>query len=351
MNFFEGKRVFLTGHTGFKGAWLSVMLNQLGANVYGYSLPPEDNSLFIEAGIHQFVDGQFSDIMDRSELHASLVRFQPEIIIHMAAQPLVSEGYKAPVETIETNVVGTAMLLDIARSLSNLETILVVTSDKCYENKDQSHAFVEEDRLGGKDPYSASKAMQELVVATYQSSFFSDNTTPNLISARAGNVIGGGDVCRDRLVPDLLRCVSSSKLLRLRNPQATRPWQHVLEPLSGYLRYIEYSSNAKVERVDTLNFGPKDNSVITVQELVRIFEKYLKEPFDIEEVQGSFDEAKVLKLNISKSEDKIHWEPLLGIEDAVKLTVEFFYSPHKLEMMKAQIASYLNKIYFSETDK
>ena len=351
MDFFRGKRVFLTGHTGFKGAWLSVILNQLGAKVYGYSLPPEDGSLFIEAGIDQFVDGQLSDIMDRRELHASLLRFQPEIIIHMAAQPLVSEGFKAPVETIETNVVGTAKLLDIAKTLSNLETILVVTSDKCYENKDQSYAFAEEDRLGGKDPYSASKAMQELVVATFQNSFFSDEASPNLISARAGNVIGGGDVCRDRLVPDLLRCVSANKLLRLRNPKATRPWQHVLEPLFGYLKYIEYSSNPKADKVDTLNFGPRDNSVITVHELVRLFEGHLNTSFDIEEVPGSFDEAKVLKLNISKSEDKIHWEPLLDIEDAVKLTVEFFYSPHKLEIMKIQIASYLDKIHFSETDK
>jgi CDP-glucose 4,6-dehydratase len=271
--FWKNKRVFLTGHTGFKGSWLSIWLDSLGANVHGYSLkPPTDPSLFNLCSIDRFTNSTIGDIRNRDLLKATLQKAQPEIVFHLAAQPLVRESFKNPVETYETNVMGTVNLLDAVRACPSVKAVVIVTTDKCYENREWHWGYRENDPMGGYDPYSSSKGCAELVTAAYRQSFFNpkdfDNHHIAVASARAGNVIGGGDWALDRLVPDCLKAILDGRKIIVRNPHAIRPWQHVLEPLRGYLLLAQKLFENGPQFAEAWNFGPDDRDCRPVIDVV-----------------------------------------------------------------------------------
>ncbi len=316
--FWKGKRVFLTGHTGFKGSWLALWLHSLGAIVKGYALnPPTDPSLFNEAKIDSIIDSQIGDIRDQDLLHESITTFNPDILIHMAAQPLVRYSYNAPIETYEVNVIGTAKVLEAARSCSNLKAIINITTDKCYENDERSEGYKESDPMGGHDPYSSSKGCAELVASAYRRSFLQDQGI-GLASVRAGNVIGGGDWADDRLIPDILRSFEKNEPVVIRNPKATRPWQHVLEPLSGYLVLAQKLYENQEEYAEGWNFGPNEKDVKPVDWILN--KMISKWPDSSWKLDQNFNphEAGFLKLDISKAESKLVWKPVWGLSKVLE---------------------------------
>ena len=308
--FWKGKRVFLTGHTGFKGSWLSLWLFSLGAEVRGYALnPPTSPSLFNEAKIDSIIDSQIADIRDQDTLHESMTEFNPDILIHMAAQPLVRYSYDAPIETYEVNVIGTAKVLEVARSCSNLKAIVNITTDKCYENDGRAEGYKENDPMGGYDPYSSSKGCAELVASAFRRSFLQDHGV-GLASVRAGNVIGGGDWADDRLIPDILRSFEKNKSVIIRNPKATRPWQHVLEPLSGYLILAQKLYKNQEIYAEGWNFGPKEDDVKSVDWILdKMISKWPNSSWELDDACNPH-EAKFLKLDISKAKLKLDWSPV-----------------------------------------
>ena len=303
--FWLGKRVFLTGHTGFKGSWLALWLTHLGSSVKGYALePPTSPSLFKEAKVDNLIDSHIGDIRNQELLHESMFNFNPDILIHMAAQPLVRYSYSEPVETYEVNVIGTAIVLEIARSCSNLKAIINVTSDKCYENEELNKSYKEDDPMGGYDPYSSSKGCAELVTSAYRRSFLKTQNK-GLASVRAGNVIGGGDWANDRLIPDILRSFDTNEPIRVRNPDATRPWQHVLEPLSGYLTLANKLYDNFEDFAEGWNFGPEENDVQSVKWILdKMTAKWPNSSWKIDNNINPY-EAGFLKLDISKSKEKL----------------------------------------------
>ena len=309
-NFWQGKRVFLTGHTGFKGSWLALWLHSLGAIVKGYALaPPTNPSLFHEARVSSIIDSQIGDIRDQDILHESMTSFNPDILIHMAAQPLVRYSYDAPIETYEVNVIGTAKVLEVARSCANLKAIVNITTDKCYENDERSEGYKEDDPMGGHDPYSSSKGCAELVASAYRRSFLQEQSI-GLASVRAGNVIGGGDWADDRLIPDILRSFEKSEPVVIRNPKATRPWQHVLEPLSGYLILAEKLYRDQKEYAEGWNFGPNEKDVKPVGWILdKMIFKWPDASWKLDK-NSSPHEAGFLKLDITKAESKLGWKPV-----------------------------------------
>ena len=321
--FWNGKRVFLTGHTGFKGSWLSLWLFSLGANVRGYSLNPlTQPSLFSEAKIDSIAESHIGDIRDQDTLQESMVSFKPDILIHMAAQPLVRYSYDEPIETYEVNVIGTAKVLEVARGCSNLKAIINITTDKCYENDGRTKGFKENDPMGGYDPYSSSKGCAELVTSSYRRSFLQDQGI-GLASVRAGNVIGGGDWADDRLIPDILKSFENGSSVIVRNPLATRPWQHVLEPLSGYLVLAQKLYQNPKEYAEGWNFGPNEQDVKPVD---WILDKMIsKWPNSSWEFDSSFSphEAGFLKLDISKAKSKLGWSPLWSLSDTLEKIVNW----------------------------
>jgi CDP-glucose 4,6-dehydratase len=321
--FWEGKRVFLTGHTGFKGSWLSLWLSSLGAQVKGYALnPPTSPSLFNEAKIDSIVDSQIGDIRDQDTLHESMVGFNPDILIHMAAQPLVRYSYDAPIETYEVNVIGTAKVLEGARSCSNLKAIVNITTDKCYENDERSQGYKENDPMGGHDPYSSSKGCAELVASAYRRSFLQDQDI-GLASVRAGNVIGGGDWADDRLIPDILRSFEKSEPVVIRNPKATRPWQHVLEPLSGYLVLAEKLYKNQKEYAEGWNFGPNEQDVKPVDWILdKMIDKWPESSWELDQ-NSNLHEADFLKLDITKAESKLGWKPVWELSHTLEKIIEW----------------------------
>jgi CDP-glucose 4,6-dehydratase len=308
--FWQGKRVFLTGHTGFKGSWLSLWLVSLGAKVKGYALnPPTSPSLFIEAKIDSIIDSKIGDIRDQDKLYKSMLEFNPDILIHMAAQPLVRYSYDAPIETYEVNVVGTAKVLEVARSCPNLKAVVNITTDKCYENDDRSVGYKESDPMGGHDPYSSSKGCAELVASSYRRSFLQKQGI-GLASVRAGNVIGGGDWADDRLIPDILKFFEISEPVIIRNPKATRPWQHVLEPLSGYLILAEKLYKNQDKYSEDWNFGPNEKDVKPVDWILdKMIKKWPGSSWRLD-VSPNSHEANFLKLDITKAESKLGWKPV-----------------------------------------
>jgi len=315
--FWSGKRVFLTGHTGFKGSWLSIWLSYLGASVNGYALlPPTSPSLFNVAKVDNLVKTQIGDIRDQELLYKSMVNFKPDILIHMAAQPLVRYSYNNPIETYDVNVIGTAKVLQIARSCKNLKAIINITTDKCYENIGLDKSYKETDPMGGYDPYSSSKGCAELVASAYRNSFF-DELGIGIASVRAGNVIGGGDWADDRLIPDILRSFQKNKPVIIRNPKSTRPWQHVLEPLSGYLVLAQKLYNNK-EYSDGWNFGPKESDVMPVDWILNKMKKEWPDSSWSLDKDSSPHEAGFLKLDISKAEYKLGWKPIWSLSDTLK---------------------------------
>jgi CDP-glucose 4,6-dehydratase len=317
--FWAGKSVFLTGHTGFKGSWLSLWLQAMGARVKGFALAPDtEPDLFTTARVADGMESEIGDIRDLEPLRASMSAFDPDIVIHMAAQPLVRLSYRDPVGTYATNVMGTVHVLEAARGLPRLRAIVCVTTDKCYENREWVWGYREDEPMGGRDPYSNSKGCAELVAAAYRSSFFSEDGAPGLATARAGNVIGGGDWAEDRLIPDILRAFDAGTPVPIRNPVATRPWQHVLEPLSGYLVLAQALWNGGREHAEGWNFGPRDEDAKPVQAIVERMADLWGEGAGWQVDKGSHPhEARYLKLDISKAHARLGWRPRWTLEVAL----------------------------------
>lgn len=314
--FWIGKKVFITGHTGFKGSWLSLWLQNMGAIVKGYSLEPNTNpNLFTKAKIAQNMDSDIGDITDLAHISFSMKVFNPDVLIHMAAQPLVRLSYNEPVLTYATNVMGTVNVLEAARKCSNLKAIVSVTTDKCYENKEWIWGYRENEPMGGDDPYSSSKGCAELVTAAYRKSFFNDKNGAFLASARAGNVIGGGDWSADRLIPDILRAFEKNEPVIVRNPMSTRPWQHVLEPLSGYLLLAQHLYDEGIYFAEGWNFGPKEEDCKPVSwildKMVAIWGNNASWELD---KNNNPHEARYLKLDCSKAAMKLNWHPKWNLE-------------------------------------
>ena len=344
--FWRNKRVFITGHTGFKGGWLAFWLSLLGAKVTGYALPPNtDLSFFssVKLGRH-LKDSRLSDVNDYSAVLEALSSANPEVILHLAAQPIVRRSYSDPLETYRTNVMGTVNLLQASRSCKDLKAIIVVTSDKCYENKSWYWGYRETDPLGGYDPYSNSKACQELVASAFRQSYLTDQGIA-IATARAGNVIGGGDWSEDRLIPDAIRANFGNFCLTIRNPAATRPWQHVLEPLSGYLVLAERLCSDP-GFAGGWNFGPHDSSVCTVEEVLVLLAQYL--PGGLQwrgDTAAQPHEANLLKLDCSKAASLLGWTPVWGLNTALKITCDWYMSQLTEKDMEkvslSQIENYL----------
>lgn len=330
-NTFAGKRVFLTGHTGFKGAWLALWLTELGAEVCGYSLEPEQSpSLFDQLELSKrLFRHEIADIRDPERLQCSLLESEPDFVFHLAAQPLVRRSYQQPLETYDVNVMGSLYLLEGLRQLSKPCAAVFITTDKCYENEESGRRYRESDALGGYDPYSSSKACAEIAIASMRRSFFSGSKLVQIASARAGNVIGGGDWAEDRIVPDAMHSLGAETAISVRNPLAVRPWQHVLEPLHGYLRLAQ----AMVEGSDGLsstdlcsafNFGPTDESNQSVEVLVNEILKSWPGTWEDCSDPNAVHEANLLHLDISKAQSELNWQPVWGIEQSVHATVEWY---------------------------
>ena len=347
-DFWKGKRVFLTGHTGFKGGWTVLFLTKLGAVVKGYSLAPGSNpSLFESTNICTGIESEFGDVRDLDRLKKSLLNFAPEIVIHMAAQPLVRLSYKNPVETYQTNVMGTVNLFEAVRGCDSVIAVVNVTTDKCYENNEWVWGYREDEAMGGHDPYSSSKGCSELITSSYRRSFFGDKGRVSLASARAGNVIGGGDWSEDRLIPDALYAFERNKPVEIRNPLATRPWQHVLEPISGYLVLAEKLYLDGKIYAEAWNFGPGDESVKSVGEVM----DYLATLWPAEAswvLDGSEHphEAELLKLDISKVKAKLKWTPTWSLPRTLQSIIDWHQSWLNGDDMRlitlSQIDSYEN---------
>ena len=318
-DFWRGKRVFLTGHTGFKGSWLSLWLESLGSGVTGFSLaPPTTPNLFEVANVARGMTSYISDIRDLSSLQKAMQEAKPEIVIHMAAQPLVRKSYSDPVETYATNVMGTVNLLESVRQTPSVKAVVVVTTDKCYENKEWPWGYRETEPMGGYDPYSSSKGCAELITAAYRRSFFQKHDI-GVASARAGNVIGGGDWAEDRLVPDILKAFEENRAVSIRNPQSTRPWQHVLEPLSGYLTLAEHLYEQGQAFSEGWNFGPNDDDARPVQWIVeKLVSNWGKDAsWQIDTGQHPH-EANYLKLDTSKAKARLGWRPSWNLQTALQ---------------------------------
>ena len=346
--FWKGKRVFLTGHTGFKGSWLSLWLCSLGAEVRGYALnPPTSPSLFNEAKIDTIIDSQIADIRDQDTLHESMTGFNPDILIHMAAQPLVRYSYDAPIETYEVNVIGTAKVLEVARSCPNLRAIVNITTDKCYENDGRAEGYKENDPMGGYDPYSSSKGCAELVASSYRRSFLQDQGI-GIASVRAGNVIGGGDWADDRLIPDILRSFEKYKTVVIRNPKATRPWQHVLEPLSGYLILAQNLYKDQKKYAEGWNFGPNEKDVQPVDWILdKMISKWPNSSWELDN-NSNPHEAGFLKLDISKAKSKLGWSPVWELSQTLERIVSWHQAWLNKDDMQAvcltEIEEYMREI-------
>ncbi|WP_441237372.1 CDP-glucose 4,6-dehydratase [Bradyrhizobium sp. 930_D9_N1_4] len=323
--FWRGKRVFLTGHTGFKGAWASLLLRRMGADVYGYALEPTHrSSLFVTARIADDIKHRIGDIRDLGALRAAMAEAEPDIVIHMAAQALVRPSYEEPVETFATNVMGTVHVLEAARQLRALQAMLIVTTDKCYENNGSGAAFRESDRLGGDDPYSNSKACAELATHSYRRSFFNVPGAARIATARAGNVFGGGDFARDRLVPDAMQAFSAGEALRIRNPNSVRPWQHALDPVLGYLRLVERLAGDE-RFTGGWNFGPDAASEVpvgtVVEQLIALWGDGARWTAD---AGPHPHEAAYLRLDCTKAHSELGWTPQLDLAQGLRLTVDWY---------------------------
>lgn len=341
---FEGKRVWLSGHTGFKGSWLSEWLLELGAIVHGYALAPETNpALFEQLGLADRLEHELADIRNAEAVKKSIHSFRPDFVIHMAAQPLVRRSYAIPVETYETNVMGTINALEALRTLSHGCATVIVTTDKVYHNHESGRAYEESDPLGGHDPYSSSKAMAEITTSAYRDSYFRNHAV-RVASARAGNVIGGGDWADDRIVPDAMRALDQRQGIRLRNPKAVRPWQHVLEPLGGYLQLAaRLASDPSV--ATSFNFGPGPDSNRSVRDLTEEILKNRKGSWEDVSEPNALHEATLLNLSINKARTILDWMPRWNFSTTVEKTVSWYRDIHNgivtpVEMTTSQIREY-----------
>ena len=351
-SFWSGKKVFVTGHTGFKGSWLCLWLKELGAEVTGYALqPPTTPSLFEEADVARDMRSIIADIRDGERLTTEMRAAAPEIVIHMAAQPLVRHSYVAPVETYATNVMGTVHLLEAVRNTPGVRAVVNITSDKCYENREWDWGYRESDHLGGHDPYSNSKGCAELVTAAYRNSFFNPEKYSNhgvaLASARAGNVIGGGDWAQDRLIPDIMRAIEQGQAVHIRSPYAIRPWQHVLEPLGGYLLLAEKLYTGGVAYAGAWNFGPHDEDARPVQWIVEQLAALWGNGASWQlDGHPHPHEAHYLKLDCSKAKARLDWHPRWHLENTLGAIIDWHRAYRDGKEMRAfslgQIQQYVN---------
>lgn len=329
-SYYQHKKVFVTGHTGFKGSWMMAWLSQLGAITKGYALEPEyDECLFNELQPLNLFENIIADIREKDKLEEEIVSFQPDYIFHLAAQPLVRRSYKIPAETFEVNVVGTANLLEVVNKLPKKCTVVVITTDKVYENKEQDILYNEADTLGGYDPYSASKACTEIVVSSFRNSFFNVDSISKhnkaIASVRAGNVIGGGDYSDDRIIPDIVKALRQQKIIEVRNPGAVRPWQHVLEPIGAYLLLGGLLNNEVGKYSGAYNFGPLPADHLTVKELVDLAIKtWQSGEWEDTSDKDQPHEATLLKLDISKAMNMLAWKPKLDAAKAIEWTINWY---------------------------
>jgi CDP-glucose 4,6-dehydratase len=345
-NFYNGKTVFITGHTGFQGSWLSLWLKLLGANVVGYSLPPPTTpSLFESLNIKKKITSQISDINDKDKLFSIMSKHNPDVVIHLAAQSLVRKSYENPLDTFSTNVIGTANLLESMRNVSSVKSCVIMTSDKAYENKEWDYAYRENDSMGGHDPYSASKGAAELIVSSFRRSFFNQKTSPGIASIRAGNVIGGGDWSKDRLVPDCIRALQLNKKITLRNPKSVRPWQFVLESLSGLLLVGSKLTKNPTKFGKAWNVGPI-NSDISVKDVVKkIIKKWGYGTINFK--KNTLHEAKSLRLDSSNITNMLKWTPTYSFDESIDETINWYlhFNNKKLiyDYTVSQIENYVSK--------
>lgn len=331
---YRGRRVLITGHTGFKGSWLALWLQNLGANVTGLALPPSTSPNHWDL-LKLDIPEYHVDIGDQDAVKAAVKKTNPEIVFHLAAQPLVRYSYSTPVDTWKTNVMGSVHLLEACRDLSDLQAVVFITTDKCYENKESTKGYTEEDSLGGHDPYSASKAAAEFVAASYRDSFF--KSSPLIATARAGNVIGGGDWAADRIIPDLARAQIKQEKLIVRSPNAVRPWQHVLEPLSGYLQLGQRLLEKKKDFEGPWNFGPEEKDIMSVSALLDHMQaKWTAQP------DNTLHETKILMLDSSKARTKLDWQPVLTMDEQIRMTAEWYDKFHedKSVITREQLSAY-----------
>jgi len=325
---FVGKKIFITGHTGFKGSWLTFLLNEIGAEVLGYALPPTQSDSHFEAlGLTHLIQHVEGDVRDAEKLSKVMAQFQPEFVFHLAAQALVRRSYIDPVSTFETNLMGSVNLLEAVRNCASVKSLVYITSDKCYENLEWVWGYRENDRLGGHDPYSASKAAAEIAFSTYARSFFSHRPDLGAATTRAGNVTGGGDWAEDRIVPDCIRAIRDHRVIVLRNPSATRPWQHVLDPLSGYLLLAARLRESPAKYAGAWNFGPSSSEVLTVQKVAQtIIEIFGSGTLSVAPGDGMQHEARLLQLNCDKAHQLLGWYPRWNVEQTLAMTANWYKS-------------------------
>ncbi len=344
---FKGRRVLVTGDTGFKGSWLCLWLHQLGAQVYGYALPPErEDDHFNQLKLDKYIEHITGDIRDLAAVTQAFERSQPEIVFHLAAQPLVRYSYAEPKLTFDTNVAGSVNILEAARECKTLKALVYVTSDKCYRNNEWIWGYRENDELGGHDPYSASKAAAELVFSSYQDSFFHARPNFGAATVRAGNVIGGGDWALDRIVPDAIRALRCGEPIKIRNPNSTRPWQHVLEPLSGYLMTAANLLDKPKRFSGAWNFGPDSESIRTVGDLANMLVAgWGSGKLEIAQQSNAPHEACLLHLNCDKAHQLMHWRPKWNVNRAIAETVGWYREVHEgrdaMAVSSRQIQAYM----------
>ena len=351
---YSGKRIFVTGHTGFKGSWLIKILNDFGAVIKGYALAPENEiNLYTECNGDSLCESIIGDLRDREALKKAVLDFQPDFIFHLAAQPLVRLSYEIPSETFEVNAIGTANLLDSIRLLNKKCNVVLITTDKVYHNNECEKPYKESDRLGGYDPYSASKACCELVIDSYKNSFFNTSKYEQhqkaIAVGRAGNVIGGGDWSQDRLIPDIAKALNVNKEVVIRNPKAVRPWQHVIEPLFGYLELGMKLNSDPIKYAQAYNFGPNINDALSVEEMVvSSIKSWGAGKYNVEVNNNNPHEAGLLKLDISKAIKNLNWKPILNAQTAVELTINWYKKYYSnipaTELMELDIEYYKSKI-------
>jgi len=329
LEIYKNKKVFVTGHSGFKGSWLTLWLNLLGADVMGYSLEPNtEPSLYNVLSLENKCKSVFGNILNRGKLEKTMIEFNPDVVFHLAAQPLVRLSYSEPVMTYETNVIGALNVLEAARKCPNVKSFVNVTTDKCYENKEVERGYKEDEPMGGHDMYSSSKGCVEIMASSFRRSFLQGGKPYAMACARAGNVIGGGDWALDRLIPDCVKFINENKQIEIRNPIAIRPWQHVLEPLSGYLilgqKLLEHGAGEDGKYVQGFNFGPHEDSILTVADVAQRVVKYYGKGEVIVGEKDDLHEASLLMLNVEKAENVLNWTPTYSADKAIKETIEWY---------------------------
>lgn len=354
-DFYKGKKVFVTGHTGFKGSWLTLWLKSMGAEVLGYSLEPNTQpSMFEELRIYGQCRNEFGNILDFKKLLSAMKQFKPEIVFHLAAQPLVRLSYSEPIMTYETNVIGSLNVLEAAKQCGSVVSFVNVTTDKCYENKEVARGYKEDEPMGGYDMYSSSKGCVEIMSSSFRRSFLQGDDGYAMATARAGNVIGGGDWAADRLIPDCVRYINEGKQIEIRNPIAVRPWQHVLEPLSGYLLLGQKLFEDGKKYAEGFNFGPNEDSVLKVADVAQKVVEYYGKGEVVVHKRDDLHEANLLMLNIEKAEKVLGWKPTYSADKAIEKSVEWyknFYENKEQDMFELtinQISEYEENIAWNK---